>query len=251
MLGRKPSAAMKLERALSAVLLVAAVRGQMIGDRWREITSKCPFAQFEALAAQVDAKCCPAASGAAAASPNICRCVDGTPKSGAACTQDGARMCLKCDAGYQLNVIHSACTETGVPIFEARIGAGVLTGKHAVTPPPAVYEFKIVQLSSKKPKGSYSSLMRARCKLYRMKPVCDHPVYCMTDPLSLYIGQKSHLSHPEYYQRKGWVPKGFDVVAHKWDNLCSYTGHANGQNALCNTRANTHQWKSPRRCACM
>eukprot|EP01047_Picozoa_sp_COSAG01_P122462 COSAG01_NODE_51323_length_355_cov_2.066406_1_plen_34_part_01 len=34
MLDRKPSAAMRLERALSAVLLVAAVRGQMIGDRW-------------------------------------------------------------------------------------------------------------------------------------------------------------------------------------------------------------------------
>ena len=209
----------------------------MIGDKWKEQVALCPFADFQRMSELVDKKCCPSVSGAKV---NVCRCVDGTPKSGSACVSDGAKACLKCNAGYQLNVLHTSCKEKGAKVFEARLG----TPKDGTT-----YEFKLVQLTNRK--GQYSARMRETCKLYRMNPVCDHPSYCKNDEQSIYLGQKSHLSHPAYRfhkEKKGkhiWNLKGWADIAHKWDGLCVYTNSANGNNALCNVPKNTHSWRNP------
>ena len=41
------------------------------------------------------------------------------------------------------------------------------------------------------------------------------------------------------------MPPGFEVIRDKWNNLCAYTGNANGNYALCNIPINTHAWRHP------
>ena len=121
-----------------------------------------------------------------------------------------------------------------------------------------------------------------------MKPVCDHPSYCKTDPNALYIGQKSHIAYTPHRNTNSFFPSGWSTISSNWNGprvgktaacresshskakqsitkarvlvcglenspccaeprngLCSYTGKANGNSALCNIPANSHAWKSP------
>merc|ERR1711972_1311561 len=38
-------------------------------------------------------------------------------------------------------------------------------------------------------KQNYDDIMVRMCEKVKMKPMCDHPSYCKTDPKSLYVGQ--------------------------------------------------------------
>jgi hypothetical protein len=105
------------------------------------------------------------------------------------------------------------------------------------------YTFTATMLATKS--GSYSSLMRFGCSQFGMKPVCDHPAYCKTDPYALYIGQERHLSYPPHRNSAEYTPKGFAAVRDMWEKLCTYTQSANGNSALCNVPANSHAWKTP------
>ena len=54
------------------------------------------------------------------------------------------------------------------------------------------YQFRVRKLSTKS--GEYADIMIKDCASLGMKPVCEHPNYCRTDPKSIYIGQSHHLS---------------------------------------------------------
>jgi hypothetical protein len=86
--------------------------------------------------------------------------------------------------------------------------------------------------------------MIAGCKRLGMKPVCDHRNYCKNDKQALYIGQTHHLAYKPH-RAANYVPTGFDKIHHLWNGHCSYTGHANGNSALCNIPANSHSWRKP------
>jgi hypothetical protein len=112
--------------------------------------------------------------------------------------------------------------------------------------PPRVYQFTAVpRLTSPGTKDSYSDLMIGACNLLGMKPVCEHPSMCEHDDKALYLGQDGHLSIPAERNSMGRNPMGFAKIRNQWAGLCSYTGAANGNRALCNAPANSHTWKSP------
>ena len=60
--------------------------------------------------------------------------------------------------------------------------------------------------------GGYSEQMVAQCSKLGMKPVCDHPHYCASDALSLYLGQSHHLSHRAHRTNNGYIPDNFYLV---------------------------------------
>jgi hypothetical protein len=116
-----------------------------------------------------------------------------------------------------------------------------LQGKNGVK--TAKYEFRKTTLSARS--GKYSDRMIEACNKVGMKPVCDHRNYCKNDKKSLYLGQTHHLAYAPHRNNNGHVPSGFKAIASKWSNLCSYTGNANRNYALCNIPANTHAWRHP------
>ena len=96
--------------------------------------------------------------------------------------------------------------------------------------PSREYEFVVAKLP-KKPQSqeweSYSESMIEACQKVGMKPLCDHPNYCKTDPYSLYLGQLGHLSYPEDRNRpsmgsRAANPPGFDAIKDKLKGLCMY-----------------------------
>jgi hypothetical protein len=105
------------------------------------------------------------------------------------------------------------------------------------------YDFKKVQVNTRS--GSYSAAMLAACRKVGMKPVCDHPNYCKNDGGALYIGQSSHIAYAPHRHNKAYMPTGFNKIQHMWNGVCSYTAHANGNNALCNIPKNSHAWRTP------
>ena len=42
-------------------------------------------------------------------SANLCNCPNGSPKTGAACTKNGAVMCDSCDTGFTINKDKTKC----------------------------------------------------------------------------------------------------------------------------------------------
>jgi len=116
-----------------------------------------------------------------------------------------------------------------------------LGGKNNV--PGREYSFEISLLAKRT--GKYSTRMIEQCRTLGMKPVCDHPNYCRNDVNALYIGQENHLAYRPHRNNNGYMPDGFATIRDKWDNLCSYTANANGNNALCNIPINSHAWKNP------
>lgn len=94
-----------------------------------------------------------------------------------------------------------------------------------------VHIFQVVKLSSADNvtnASSYSSLMIAACARIAMKPVCDAPEYCEKDTRALYLGQSGSLST---LSADAVLPSSMPA---KWARLCSYTGSAKGNAALCN-----------------
>ena len=105
------------------------------------------------------------------------------------------------------------------------------------------YAFKAVRLTDRT--GRYSDRMIQECKKIGMKPVCDYPSYCQNDVNALYIGQLHHLSYKPHRDNNNYVPFGFASIRHQWNGLCSYTGSANGNSALCNIPYNSHSSQLP------
>ena len=133
-------------------------------------------------------------------------------------------------------------------VFTAKLGS--FNGIAANT-----YEFKVARLPTSPGgrytgKGAYSKLMIQICKGYNMKPICDHRVYCKTDPDSIYLGQIHHLSYPPHRNDKSKNVPGFSAIKNKWQGLCVYTGVHGAKvkgrpGALCNIPTNTHTWRHP------
>ena len=72
--------------------------------------------------------------------------------------------------------------------------------------PARTYEFR-KSMPDPKSKKSFSAQMVEGCNKMGMKPVCNHPSYCRTDPHAIYIGQDSHLSVGPYNRNPKMVPK--------------------------------------------
>ena len=87
--------------------------------------------------------------------------------------------------------------------------------------------------------------MVGECKKFGMRPVCDHPRYCKNDAAALYLGQSEHLAYKPHRNNNGLVPSGLSSIRAHWEGLCSYTGTANGSQALCNIPTNQHNWYTP------
>merc|ERR1719472_105082 len=87
--------------------------------------------------------------------------------------------------------------------------------------------------------------MIEECNKVDMKPVCDHPAYCKQDAKAAYLGQSGHLAYAPHRNNDGYLPSGLAAVRKMWSGLCSYTGNANRNYALCNIPTNTHAWRLP------
>eukprot|EP01048_Picozoa_sp_COSAG05_P002676 COSAG05_NODE_113_length_18220_cov_398.853162_5_plen_247_part_00 len=61
------------------------------------------------------------------------------------------------------------------------------------------------------------------CKLFGMKPVCDHRAYCVDDVNSVFIGQTHHIAYRPHRRNNNYMPGGFDVIQDKWDGLLKFT----------------------------
>jgi len=120
--------------------------------------------------------------------------------------------------------------------FTVKLGAknGVKAGE---------WEFTIGALQSRG--GKYSDRMVQTCNLYKMKPICDHPSWCKTNKASAYIGQSGHLAYAPHRNNNNYLPAGLAAVRDKWSGLCSFSGNANGNYAICNIPSNTHAWRHP------
>ena len=79
--------------------------------------------------------------------------------------------------------------------------------------------------------GKYAEMMVYMCKRFGMKPVCDDPAACKSDPASLYIGQTGKLTSAAGRSAKGGAPKGFEKYARRWEGKCGYSGK--GKPAMC------------------
>merc|ERR1711939_1137354 len=121
------------------------------------------------------------------------------------------------------------------------IFVATLQGKNGVK--TAKYEFRKATLSARS--GKYSTRMIEACNKVGLKPVCDHRGYCRNDKNSLYIGQTRHIAYKPHRNNNNYMPGGFAAIADMWDGLCSYTGNANRNYALCNIPINTHSWRHP------
>eukprot|EP01048_Picozoa_sp_COSAG05_P004992 COSAG05_NODE_286_length_12159_cov_63.200249_1_plen_1966_part_10 len=119
--------------------------------------------------------------------------------------------------------------------------SAALQGKNGVM--SQTWEFEIMKLKSKS--GKYSDRMKETCTGIGMMPVCDHPSYCKNDKAAVYLGQSGHLAYKPHRNNNGLVPSGMASIRNKWNGLCSYTGNARGNYALCNIPANTHAWRTP------
>eukprot|EP01048_Picozoa_sp_COSAG05_P020051 COSAG05_NODE_3311_length_2158_cov_0.880525_1_plen_362_part_10 len=131
--------------------------------------------------------------------------------------------------------------ECGALCKDKQAFSAKLEGRNGV--PPREYLFKTMRLTSTS--GSYSTLMRARCRTLGMKPVCEHPNYCRNDKQSLYLGQQNHISYRPHRRNNNWMPGGFSKIQAKWDTTCVYTNNANGKYAQCNVPINRHSWRHP------
>ena len=94
-------------------------------------------------------------------------------------------------------------------------------------------------------------MMIKGCKLFSMKPICDHPAWCATDPNALYLGQDGHISHGGHRDTMTMNAVGWNRIKVRFVGLCVYapfSGHRNAalkDNALCNIPTNSHSWKTP------
>jgi hypothetical protein len=103
--------------------------------------------------------------------------------------------------------------------------------------------FRVAKLSTTT--GRYSDRMAKRCKVYSMKPVCDHPSYCQNDYSALYLGQTGSLAYRPHRNNNNYSPPGLAAIRDNWNGLCSYTAAARGDYALCNIPVNTQSWRNP------
>ena len=76
-----------------------------------------------------------------------------------------------------------------------------------------------------------------------MKPVCDHGSWCMKDKAALYLGQDHHISYPPHRNSNNWNPPGWATVRSAWNGMCSYTGSAYDNHAVCHVPASSHSWQ--------
>ena len=60
-----------------------------------------------------------------------------------------------------------------------------------------------------------SAAMVRKCAQFGMKPVCDDPGLCASDPKALYLGQPKALANPANRIAK-YTPSGFSAISSAW-----------------------------------
>ena len=82
-------------------------------------------------------------------------------------------------------------------------------------------------------KATMSAAMVRKCAQFGMKPVCDDPGLCASDPKALYLGQPKALANPANRIAK-YTPSGFSAISSAWAGLCGYGDHSSyGERAYC------------------
>jgi len=90
----------------------------------------------------------------------------------------------------------------------------------------------------------FDQVMTSECAAIGFKPVCDHPNYCKSDPVAIYLGQDHHVAYKPHRNDNRYWPSGFSEIKDNWNGLCSFTNH-HGSGALCNIPLNSHSWRKP------
>jgi len=123
---------------------------------------------------------------------------------------------------------------------------GYLSGKN--TAESGNYTFQRVRVNFDDGCGdcNYDDIMINECKKIGMKPLCDHPSYCKTDPKVVYIGQDNHIAHTPHRNHNGYFPEGWEDIKSLFPKtFCTYTGSSNGRvNTLCTRDSGSHAWQT-------
>ena len=88
----------------------------------------------------------------------------------------------------------------------------------------AGYDMVVMKVPADSMLGKYSELMPYLCAKEGMKPVCNDPAACKSDPASLYIGQTGKLTSAAGRSAKGGAPKGLANASKHFAATCGYSG---------------------------
>jgi hypothetical protein len=118
---------------------------------------------------------------------------------------------------------------------------GQLAGKNGAD--AGVYKFQ--KLRAETTSGNYDTVAINECAKREMKPLCDHPSYCKSDPRATYIGQTNHIAYGPHRNADSYFPEGWSQLKGKFpENFCTFTGpHGSTARTLC-TSGNSHAWQT-------
>jgi hypothetical protein len=105
------------------------------------------------------------------------------------------------------------------------------------------YTFRQVRISSSS--GNFDTIMINECSKIDMKPLCDHPSYCKSDPRATYIGQNYHIAYPPHRNQISYFPQGWADLKSKFPaEICTFTGNSGGAHQTLCTNGGSHAWYS-------
>jgi hypothetical protein len=107
-----------------------------------------------------------------------------------------------------------------------------------------IYKFQRIRMQVTN--GNYDTPYIQECAKKGMKPLCDHPSYCRTDPRATYIGQTNHIAYKPHRVQDSYFPSGWSNLKGKFsDDFCTFTGNHGGQGKTLCTSGSSHAWQTP------
>merc|ERR1712160_118689 len=119
---------------------------------------------------------------------------------------------------------------------------GMLEGQNGVD--SGVYKFQRLRVQTVS--GNYDTIAVDECAKKGMKPLCDHPSYCKSDPRATYIGQTNHIALLPHLNQDSYFPKGWAELKGKFPaEFCTFTGPHGGTGKTLCTSGSSHAWRTP------
>merc|ERR1711957_992421 len=120
--------------------------------------------------------------------------------------------------------------------------SGILGSKNRAN--AGKYTFQKVRVTATS--GNMDTIMVNECDKKDMKPLCDHPSYCKTDPRAAYIGQTNHTALRPHLNQDSYFPKGWAELKGKFPaEFCTFTGPHGGTGKTLCTSGSSHAWRTP------
>merc|ERR1711957_1163212 len=112
--------------------------------------------------------------------------------------------------------------------------SGILGSKNRAN--AGKYTFQKVRATATS--GNMDTIMVNECSKKKMKPLCDHPSYCKTDPRAAYIGQTNHMALRPHLNQDSYFPSGWNELKQKFPyDFCAFTGPHGGAVQTLGTRS--------------